>query len=177
MKKSQSFLETSPGGEKTLSDINVIYKDLKELVPYKNNPRKNDKAAPLVAASIKQFGFKVPIVIDKNNVIVCGHTRYKAAQALQIEKVPCIIAADLTDEQIKAYRLADNKVTEAATWDFKLLDSEMAAIKIDMQPFGFIENSVDEDKLDDFFENAEAGISGKKKKTITCPNCGEEIEI
>ena len=63
-----------------MSDINVIYKDLKELVPYKNNPRKNDEAAPLVAASIKQFGFKAPIVVDKNNVIVCGHTRYKAVE-------------------------------------------------------------------------------------------------
>ena len=86
-----------------------------ELKPYENNPRINDAAVPAVAESIKQFGFKQPIVIDKNNVIVCGHTRYKAAIKLGLKTVPCVIADDLTDEQIKAYRLADNKVSELAS--------------------------------------------------------------
>lgn len=117
---------------------------LKDIKPYEKNPRKNDKAVPLVAASIKEFGFKVPIVIDKNNVIVAGHTRYKAAKKLGLKSAPCIIAEDLTDDQIKAFRLADNKVSEAAEWDFDLLDEELAdLVEFDMEQFGF-ETDVDE---------------------------------
>ena len=86
--------------------MQIINKQIKELKPYENNPRKNDKAVDAVAASIKQFGFKQPIVIDKGNVIVCGHTRYKAAQKLRLKEVPCIMADDLTDDQIKAFRLS-----------------------------------------------------------------------
>lgn len=111
---------------------------IKDIKPYGKNPRKNDDAVPYVAESIKQFGFKVPIVIDKNNVIVAGHTRYKAAKKLGFKSVPCIIADDLTDEQIKAFRLADNKVSEKAEWDLDLLDSEIEGIfDIDMTDFGF----------------------------------------
>ena len=93
-----------------------------ELIPYSNNPRNNDSAVDAVAASIKEFGFKVPIIIDNYNVIVAGHTRLKAAQKLGLEKVPCIKADDLTPEQLKAFRLADNKVSELATWDFDKLE-------------------------------------------------------
>lgn len=117
--------------------MQIINKQIKELVPYQNNPRKNDKAVDAVAASIKQFGFKQPIVIDKDNVIVCGHTRYKAAQKLRLKEVPCIMADDLTDDQIKAFRLADNKTAELAEWDFPLLDFELADIDLDMSEFGF----------------------------------------
>lgn len=85
---------------------------LKELVPYEKNPRKNDDAVEFVANSIKEFGFKVPIVIDSNNIIVAGHTRYKAAKKLKLATVPCIVADDLTPGQIKAFRLVDNKVVE-----------------------------------------------------------------
>ena len=102
------------------------------------NPRKNDGAVDAVAESIKQFGFKVPIVIDKNNIIVTGHTRYKAAKKMKLDKVPCIIADDLTEEQIKAFRLADNKVGEIATWDFNALELELSEIEnIDMEDFNF----------------------------------------
>lgn len=118
--------------------MNVQEIKLKDIKPYGKNPRKNDDAVPYVAESIKQFGFKVPIVIDKNNVIVAGHTRYKAAKKLGFKSVPCIIADDLTDEQIKAFRLADNKVSEKAEWDLDLLDSEIEEIfDIDMTDFGF----------------------------------------
>lgn len=118
--------------------MEIVTKSLHELTPYDKNARKNDKAVPLVAKSIEQFGFKVPIVIDRNNVIVCGHTRYKAAHALGIEEVPCIIADDLTDQQIKAYRLADNKVAEASKWDKGILSLEMNEIfDFDMSDFGF----------------------------------------
>ena len=90
--------------------MQIVYKKIEELKPYKNNPRKNDEAVPYVAESIKQFGFKVPIIIDNNNEIIAGHTRYKASIKLEMKEVPCIIADDLTEEQIKAFRLADNKV-------------------------------------------------------------------
>ena len=118
--------------------MEIVTKSLHELTPYDKNARKNDKAVPLVAKSIEQFGFKVPIVIDRNNVIVCGHTRYKAAHALGIEEVPCIVADDLTDQQIKAYRLADNKVAEVSKWDKGILSLEMNEIfDFDMSDFGF----------------------------------------
>ena len=111
---------------------------LAQLKPYEKNPRKNEQAVDKVAASIKEFGFKVPIVIDKDGVIVAGHTRYKAAKKLGLDSVPCIVADDLTEEQIKAFRLADNKVGEFADWIPELLSDELAGIfDIDMGEFGF----------------------------------------
>lgn len=111
---------------------------IEKLIPYESNPRKNDDAVKYVASSIQEFGFKVPIVVDKNNVIVAGHTRYKAAKELGMESVPCIVTDDLTEEQIKAFRLADNKVGELAEWDFDLLSDELDGIlDIDMSEFGF----------------------------------------
>ena len=106
--------------------MQIIELFTKELIPYSNNPRNNDSAVDAVAASIKEFGFKVPIVVDKNNVIVAGHTRYKASLELDLKEVPCIIADDLTDEQVKAFRLADNKVSEKSEWNFEALDEELA---------------------------------------------------
>lgn len=94
--------------------MNIQMLKLSDIKPYENNPRKNNEAVKYVAQSIKEFGFKVPIVIDKNNVIIAGHTRYKAAKRLKMKEVPTIIADDLTDEQVKAFRLADNKVAEKA---------------------------------------------------------------
>lgn len=118
--------------------MNVKEINIKDIRPYEKNPRKNNSAVPYVAESIKQFGFKVPIIIDKNNIIVAGHTRYKAAKKLGINTVPVIIADDLTDEQIKAFRLADNKVAEQAEWDIDLLNEELEEIfDIDMTDFGF----------------------------------------
>ena len=118
--------------------MEVIEKRLDEIKPYEKNPRKNEDAVQYVAASIQEFGFKVPIVIDRNGVIVAGHTRYKAAQQLGMESVPCVVADDLSDEQIKAFRLADNKTAEMAGWDFEMLDIELADIlDISMGEFGF----------------------------------------
>lgn len=116
--------------------------NINELTPYSNNPRNNDSAVDAVAASIKEFGFKVPIIIDKDNVIVAGHTRLKAAQKIGLETVPCIKADDLTPEQLKAFRLADNKVSELASWDFDKLEEELTeldALDLDfnMSDFGF----------------------------------------
>lgn len=148
---------------------------LSYLVEYENNPRNNDSAVEAVAASIKEFGFKVPIIVDKDNVIVAGHTRLKAARILGLDKVPCIVADDLTPEQIKAFRLADNKVGELAGWDFTKLEEELAGIseQFDMSEFGF-EKSEDVD-IDSFFEYAEQ--KEKEPKRVQCPHCGEWFEV
>ena len=154
--------------------MNIKEIAIDKLREYENNPRNNDSAVDAVAGSIREFGFKVPIVIDGDNVIVCGHTRVKAAQKLGMETVPCIIADDLTPEQIKAFRLADNKTGELAGWDFAKLEEELFGIsdKFDMSAFGF--------ELPDFDEGAESDqgdLTEKEKKTIVCPNCGEIIEV
>lgn len=116
----------------------VTYMDVDSLIPYANNPRLNDNAVDAVAASIKEFGFKVPIVVDGENVIINGHTRLKAAHKLGLTQVPVIVADDLTPEQVKAFRLADNKTSELAEWDVGKLDIELGEIPdIDMGAFGF----------------------------------------
>jgi len=109
--------------------MKIIEMKLEDLTPYENNPRNNADAISLVANSIREFGFKVPIIVDVDNVIVAGHTRYLAAQQLVMETVPCIKADDLTPEQVKAFRLADNKVGEVATWDNELLNLEFKRFK------------------------------------------------
>ena len=150
--------------------MEIINKKLEELKPYENNPRFNDEAVEYVANSIKNFGFKVPIIVDKNNVIVAGHTRYKASMELGLKEVPCIIADDLTDEQIKAFRLADNKVSEKAQWNFELLDEELDDIfNINMDDFGFIEHTIDWDNVDEI--NADNYEKPESEK-LRCPLCG-----
>ena len=129
--------------------LEIIYKNIKDLKPYSKNARKNDKAVKYVAKSIEEFGFKVPVIIDKNGVIVCGHTRYKASKKLGYNEIPCIIADDLTEEQIKAFRLADNKVSEKADWDFDLLSDEINdIIDINMEDFGFEFIDYEKNKID-----------------------------
>lgn len=117
--------------------MQIIEKPLSEIRPYENNPRKNDAAVEYVANSIREFGWKVPIVIDKDGVIIAGHTRYKAAKKLGMKSAPCIMADDLTEDQVKAYRLADNKVGEIAEWEFSALEAELDSIELDMEQFGF----------------------------------------
>ena len=123
--------------------MRIIEKKTGELHPYERNPRNNDGAVGAVAASIKEFGFKVPVVIDTDDVIVAGHTRVKAAKKLGLKTVPCIVADDLTPEQVKAFRLADNRVSELADWDFDLLKLELDDLSMDMTPFEF--PSLDDD--------------------------------
>ena len=126
--------------------MTILNIEVSKLIPYEKNPRRNDKAVKYVANSIEKFGFKVPLVIDKNNVVVTGHTRLKAAKKLGLDSVPCIVADDLTEEQIKAFRLADNKVSEQAEWDFDLLDGEINDILgLDMGDFGFVFEEETED--------------------------------
>ena len=113
--------------------MNIVYKTPDELTPYENNPRHNDEAVEAVASSIKHFGWKVPLVIDRDGVIITGHTRYKAALKLGIDRIPCVIADDLTEEQASAFRLADNKTGEFSRWIPELLTQEIADIGIDME--------------------------------------------
>ena len=140
----------------------IIYLPLKAIKPYKKNPRKNDKAVEFVANSIRQFGFRNPIIIDENYEIVCGHTRWKAAKVIGLESVPCIMADDLNEDQIRAFRLADNKTAEMADWDFDLLELEFNDIDpdlFDMADFGFFQDDEQEEQKptevteDDFDES------------------------
>lgn len=145
--------------------MEIIYKPVSDLIPYENNPRKNDSAVDYVANSIKEFGFKVPIIVGSDNVIVTGHTRLKAAIKLGLTEVPVIVADDLTEEQINAFRLADNKVAEMADWDFERLDLELESLDFDMEQFGFefeeeLEMPTD---LDDYTE---------KDSVVVSINCG-----
>jgi ParB-like chromosome segregation protein Spo0J len=120
-----------------VENLKITYKAISEIKEYEKNPRKNDGAVDKVAASIKEFGFKNPIIIDKNGIIIAGHTRLKAAKKLGFDKVPTILADDLTDQQAKAFRIADNKVSEFADWDDELLFQELGDIPdIDMTKFG-----------------------------------------
>lgn len=128
--------------------MNIIEKKLSELRPYQNNPRKNNVAIEPVMKSIREFGFKIPIICDSDGVIVCGHTRYAAAKKLKYKAVPCVIADDLSEEQIKAFRLVDNKTAEFAEWDFDLLNDELNDItNIDMTDFGFEEPDLNSDEF------------------------------
>jgi ParB-like chromosome segregation protein Spo0J len=120
-----------------MENLKITYKAISEIKEYEKNPRKNDGAVDKVAASIKEFGFKNPIIIDKNGIIIAGHTRLKAAKKLGFDKVPTILADDLTEQQTKAFRIADNKVSEFADWDDELLFQELGDIPdIDMTKFG-----------------------------------------
>lgn len=144
---------------------------IEEIKPYDRNPRNNDGAIDAVAASIKEFGWQQPIVVDRDGVIVAGHTRYKAAQKLKCKEVPVVVAENLTDEQVKAYRLADNKTGELAGWDFSALEEELAGlVQIDMSQFGFADPEAEDFDIDHLFIEAES--KEKEAKEIKCPHCG-----
>lgn len=147
--------------------MEVINIKLEDLKPYEKNPRNNKEAVDYVANSIKEFGFKVPIVIDKNNVIVCGHTRYLACKKLGIKEIPCVIAGDLTEEQIKAFRLADNKVSEISSWDYDLLNDELNdLLNFDMSLYGF--NDDEDIELDIEHETKENAETIETQNYLVC---------
>ena len=154
--------------------MQIFEKALSEIKPYENNPRNNGNAVPAVVASICEFGFKVPIVIDSDGVIVCGHTRYKAAQEIGLKTVPCVIADDLTPEQVKAFRLADNKTGELATWDFEKLELETAELEtVELEKFGF-DAQKEEPKVQSVTTSSELDIDDfdDDKFECECPKCG-----
>lgn len=135
-----------------MGKISIQYVKIQDIIPYDKNPRINDDSVDKVAASIREFGFKVPIMLDSKNVIIAGHTRLKAAKKLKLKELPCVYADDLSDEQVKALRLADNKVGESSLWDEDLLSEELSEIlNIDMDAFGFgtVKEAVEEAFNDD----------------------------
>ena len=121
----------------------LIKMKLKDIRPYEKNPRRNDDAVEAVANSIKEFGMKQPIVVDKDGVIIVGHTRYKALKKLGIKETDVVVADDLTEEQVKAYRIADNSTGELATWDYDLLIPEIEGLSYDMAQFGLDLTTID----------------------------------
>ena len=160
-----------------MEQLKVVYRSIEELLGYDNNPRNNEDAVAKVAESIRQFGFKVPILIDQNDVIIAGHTRKLAAQELGMIQVPCICVSDLSSEQVRAFRLADNKVAEFSSWDPDKLADELAAIMdIDMTVFDFPDMALDELDVsdEDFLQDTEI-VKDRTPKTIICPHCGKEF--
>ena len=158
--------------------MEIINKKIDELIPYENNPRKNDDAVEYVAKSIKEFGFKVPLVIDENNIIVTGHTRLKAAKELGLVEVPCIIANDLTPEQIKAFRLVDNRVSEFSSFDYLKLEDELKEITENygiekIQNFDFNIEDISFEIPEEKEEKEER--KQKKEENVICPYCNRAI--
>ena len=161
--------------------MEIVYKNLGSIIPYENNPRINDPAVDAVAASIREFGFKVPVVIDRMGVIVAGHTRVKAAKKLGMTQIPCVIADDLTDEQVRAFRLADNKTGELAGWDFEKLEAELDALKdVDMTVFGFKELEDDLDRVDEEMSGHTGNDFNYKEQygvIVICENEAEQESV
>ena len=154
-------------------NMQIVEKELSWLKPYANNPRDNESAVEPVANSIKEFGFKVPIVATSDGEIINGHTRFKASKLLGLEKVPVIIADDLTEEQIKAFRLADNKTGELAEWNEELLAKELAELDFNLEQFGF-------EKLADELDEEEGEKEDPYTSKITTPTyepTGEEVSL
>ncbi|MDD5599122.1 MAG: DNA modification methylase [Victivallaceae bacterium] len=138
--------------------MEIIQMKIADVIPYERNPRINDSAVEAVAESIKEFGWRAPIVVDENNVIICGHTRLLSAQHLGLETVPVHVAKGLSPEQVKAYRIADNKTGEIAEWDFDLLSLELADLQqadFDLSLLGF-----DADELDKLLNGDDTVVEG-----------------
>ena len=157
--------------------MEIVNKKLDELRAYENNPRNNDSAVAAVAASIKEFGFKVPIVVDAAGVIIAGHTRARAAEMLGMQTVPCIVADDLTESQIRAFRLADNKTAELAEWDFDKLDAELELLQeMDMTAFGF---TLDDEQTDTQKEREDLSekVNAIYEVIVECADEYEQEEI
>lgn len=147
--------------------------DIERVKPYENNPRKNDDAVEYVANSIKEFGFQQPLVVDSKGVLIVGHTRLKAAQMLGLDSVPVVVADNLTDEQVKAYRLADNKTGELAGWDWPMLNEELEDIDwldLNMEQFGFklFENTIEWDKVEELSDET---YEEPEHVMLRCPKC------
>lgn len=155
--------------------MQVESRSIREIKPYEHNPRSNDGAVDAVAASIKEFGWQQPIVVDKDGVIIAGHTRYKAAKKLGLKEVPVVVAENLTDEQVRAYRLADNKTGELAEWDFSALEEELSGIaEIDMSQFGFDAN-ISPDAFGDAFSLPDGGKNEIVQMTFTLHERQKEL--
>ena len=159
----------------------IIMLPVPEVRPYEKNPRKNAEAVKYVKASIEKFGFKQPIIVDSNRVIIAGHTRLEAAKSIGMAEVPCIVADDLTDAQVKALRLADNKVAEFSEWEMNLLGEELGELAeisdIDMGDFGFDDNLEMDDEEENGTEEKGVNLSETFQIIVECENENEQQEI
>lgn len=152
-----------------MKKLEIKYIPINNIKPYKNNPRLNEEAIPYVMKSIREFGFKNPIILDKNNVIVAGHTRLESAKRLGMKEAPVIYADDLTEEQVKAFRLVDNKVAEKSMWDYTKLDEELDSIlDIDMSMFDFNSSDIDWNGIEEISEET---YQEPSHKMLECPKC------
>lgn len=150
-----------------MAEMKSVMMSIDDIIPYENNPRRNEKAVDAVANSIKEFGFKNPIIVDKDHVIISGHTRRLAAIKLGLKEVPVVIGDDMTEDQVRAFRLADNRVAEIAVWDEDLLREEMKKVAdIDLTEFGFDDEDVDQ------VMQEKSGV-----KVHRCPKCGCEWTV
>lgn len=159
--------------------MDIVMVPVGELVEYENNPRINDNAVEPVAESIRNFGFKVPILLDKDNVIIAGHTRLKAAKKIGMQEVPCIYCDDLSPEQVRAFRLVDNKVAEFADWDLGLLNIEIGEIdlpELDLEKVGLFElPPID---IDDYLKDKQdKPHEDEEPQRVQCPHCGEWFDL
>ena len=153
--------------------IDIVYRTLDEIQPDPKNPRRNDSAVQPVMESIREFGFRVPVVLDKNNVIRAGDTRYKAAKLLNMTKIPCICADDLNEKELRAFQLADNKTTELASWDLGLLDEMDELLGVfDMSLFGFPKKKKKKKKKDGPSVDSAPAV---KDDYVVCPRCGKRF--
>jgi hypothetical protein len=147
----------------------IEYRDLGDIHPYEDNPRDNQDAIASVANSIRTFGFRVPIVVNGEGEIIAGHTRYQAALRIGLTEVPCIVASNLTDDQVAQFRIIDNKVSELARWDMDLLSREITALQdsgIDLTDFGFRQEEIDclsDIVANDCLENAGTENAGVRR--------------
>lgn len=156
----------------------IVTLNLSEIIPYEKNPRKNDAAVDDVAESIRQCGYKARIIVDENNVIIAGHTRWKALQKLGWEKVDVQRELDMTEEQKRKYRLLDNKVGEKSTWDFELLEWELEDLDFEGYDFGFdIEDleDIDEPQEDDKYTDV-VNIPQYEPKG-ECPKVSDLLDV
>ena len=153
---------------------------IEKVIPYIRNPRKNENAVEKVTSSIHEFGFRQPIVVDAENVIIAGHTRYEAAKRLQLSKVPVHVAKGLTEQQVKAYRIADNRVGQDSEWDYDLLKLEIEELaKPELTGFEDFEitDILKEIDFSPGTESEQSKLDELEPKMIECPFCQKEFDI
>ena len=151
---------------------------ISQIKPYKKNARKNDNAIDYVVKSIQQCDYVAPIILDENNVILAGHTRYKALKKLGYKEAQCVIKSGLSEEQKRKYRLLDNKTNEFAEWDFDLLQEEISDLDFgDLDIDWNIPDFTDNDDYLDSQDDINISDYQSKKRNIECPSCGFKFEV
>jgi len=163
--------------------MKIVEIELKDIKPYRRNPRKNNISVEPLKRSIEKYGFNVPLVVDKSGEIITGHTRYKAAKELGLKSVPCVRKEDLSKKEIKEYRIADNKVGELSEWDEPLLKIEFEELKdlgSELGDLGFNDSEIDDllniGNIFGLDEDEEEEAQGSTGKLITCPSCGHKFK-